>query len=178
MIRNGAPGPRRAFPRDTFVAPGAAAGGQGALPVAALDAGCRRASRAWTRSVDPFWNDAIERGDENAVRGLIERGADVNARDRHGQTGLMLAAHAGRREVVEVLLEHRPALDVAAKFGLSALMLAVVAGHVEIARLLDRAGCDLSARASGAPGFANKTAGDLAAERGMHELASQLRPRP
>lgn len=128
--------------------------------------------------MDPFWGDAIERGDATAVRELPERGADVNARDRHGQTGLMRAAHAGHRGVVEILLERRPALDVTAKFGLSALMLAVVAGHAEIARLLARAGCDLSSRGSGAPGFAEKTASDLAAERGMHELAAELAPDP
>jgi ankyrin repeat protein len=126
--------------------------------------------------MDPFWEDAIRRGDAADVHNLLQRGADVNARDRHGQTGLMLAAHAGHRGVVETLLAHGANLNVTAKFGLSALMLAVVAGHEEIARLLARAGSDLSLRGSGAPGFFNKTARDLAVERDMHELASDLRP--
>ena len=52
-------------------------------------------------------------------------------------------------------------------------MLAVVAGHAEIARLLARAGADLSKRGSGAPGFAGKTARDLALARGMQELADE-----
>jgi len=90
----------------------------------------------------------------------------------------MLAAHAGHRGVVETLLAHGANLNVTAKFGLSALMLAVVAGHTEIARLLARAGADLSLRGSGSPGFANKTARDLAAARGMHELSAELKREP
>jgi ankyrin repeat protein len=126
--------------------------------------------------MDPFWEDAIRRGDAADVQNLLQRGAEVNARDRHGQTGLMLAAHAGHRGVVETLLAQGASLNVTAKFGLSALMLAVVSGHVEIARLLARAGSDLSLRGSGAPGFFNKTARDLAVERGLHELATELNP--
>jgi ankyrin repeat protein len=124
--------------------------------------------------MDPFWEDAIRRGDAADVHNLVQRGADVNARDRYGQTALMLAAHAGHRGVVETLLAHGANLNLTAKFGLSALMLAVVGGNTEIARLLARAGSDLSLRGSGAPGFLNKTARDLAVERGMRELASDL----
>jgi uncharacterized protein len=122
------------------------------------------------------FEDAIRRGDPAAVRALLDRGADVDARDRHGQTALMLAAHAGHREVVEALVARGARLDVTAKFGLSALMLAIVAGHPEVAQRLARAGADLSLRGTGAPGFAGKTARDLALERGMDELAAELEP--
>jgi ankyrin repeat protein len=120
------------------------------------------------------WQDAVTRGDAAAVRVLLRDGADVDARDRHGQTALMLAAHAGHDAVVAVLLEHGAALDVTAKFGLSALMLAIVAGHAETARRIARAGADRSLCGSGAPGFAGKTARDLALERGLHDLAAEL----
>jgi hypothetical protein len=71
---------------------------------------------------------------------------------------------------------YRPitAIDVTAKYGLSALMLAVLNGHADVARELARAGADLSLLGSGAPGFAGRTARDLAAARGMHELAAEL----
>ena len=127
--------------------------------------------------MDAAWEDAIKRGDVRIVLDLLGRGTDVDARDRFGQTALMLAAHAGHREVVETLIAHRANLNITAKFGLSALMLALVAGHPEIARLLAKAGADLSLRGSGAPGFADKTAYDLAVDLGMLDLSAELKPK-
>lgn len=123
------------------------------------------------------WENAIKRGDTRAVLDLLKGGADVDARDRYGQTALMLAAHAGHGEVVATLIAHGADLDRSAKFGVSALMLAIVAGHGEIARFLAQAGADMSLRGSGAPGFAGKTAHDLAVERGMTALAAELKPK-
>ena len=121
------------------------------------------------------WESAVQSGDHEAVRALLQSGANVNARDRYGQTALMLAAHKGHADVVTVLIEHGADLDVTAKYSLSALMLAVVAGHAEIARMLVRAGADRGLQGSGAPGFADKTAYDLATARGMTELYDELR---
>jgi ankyrin repeat protein len=128
--------------------------------------------------MDPAWENAIKQGENRLVRDLLEGGANPDARDRYGQTGLMLAAHGGHREIVETLIAQGADLNITAKFGLSALMLAIVAGHREIARLLAGAGADLTLRGSGAPGFAGKTAGDLALERGWLELATELRATP
>jgi ankyrin repeat protein len=128
--------------------------------------------------MDAGWENAIKRGDVEDVRDLLDRGADVDARDCHGQTALMLAAHAGHREVVKALIAHRADLNTTAKYGLSALMLALVAGHAEVVRLLADAGADLTLRGTGAPGLADKTAYDLAVERDMRELSAALRPKP
>jgi ankyrin repeat protein len=128
--------------------------------------------------MDMFWEDAIKRGDVDVVRDLLLRGIGVDAKDRYGQTGLMLAAQAGHRDVVQTLIDHGANLNVTAKYGLSALMFAVIAGHQDIARVLGKAGADLSLRGTGAPGFANQTAADLAAARGMEELAAELKPKP
>ena len=87
----------------------------------------------------------------------------------------MLAAVAGHLEAVEVLLAAGANTDVTAKFGLSAAMLAVVNRHQSVARALAAAGADLSLRGSGAPGFAGKTAADLARDHGLADLAEQLR---
>ena len=126
--------------------------------------------------MDATWEDAIKCGNVAIVLDLLGRGIAVDARDRYGQTGLMLAAHAGHRELVKTLIAPRANLNITAKFGLSALMLAVVSGHTEIACLLAKAGADLSLRGSGAPGFADKTAYDLALERAMLELSVELKP--
>lgn len=121
------------------------------------------------------WERAVLSGDHEAVRALLQSGADVNARDRYGQTALMLAAHRGHAVIVDVLIEHGADLDVTAKYSLSALMLAVIAGHEGIVRALMRAGADRSLQGSGAPGFAGKTAYDLAVEREMRALYYELR---
>jgi ankyrin repeat protein len=81
------------------------------------------------------WEDAANRGDVQDVRDLLDKGTDVDARNHHGQTALMLAAHAAHLEVVSVLVAHRANLNMTTKYGLSALMLALVAGHVEVATL-------------------------------------------
>jgi ankyrin repeat protein len=72
--------------------------------------------------MDAAFEDAINRGHVRDVCDLLDQGADVNARDRHGQTALMLAAHAGHREVVEALVARRANVNMTAKYGLSALM--------------------------------------------------------
>lgn len=128
--------------------------------------------------MDTRWEAAVRQGDVATVRDALGGGADVNARDRHGQTALMLAAHAGHLVLVEVLIARGASLNTTAKHGLSALMLAVVAGHEDVALLLADAGAEHSLRGTGAPGFAGKTARDLAVERGMHELSARLKAKP
>jgi uncharacterized protein YbaA (DUF1428 family) len=49
-------------------------------------------------------------------------------------------------------------------------MLALIAGHAEVARLPAKAGADISLRGTGAPGFDDKTAYDLAVERGLRAV--------
>ena len=123
------------------------------------------------------WERAIRRGDAVAVRALIAEGAAIDARDSHGQSGVMVAAHLGHVDCVRALVEAGANLNAAAKFTLTALMLAVVAGHDEVARCLLDAGADPDVRGSGAPGFAGKTAADLATARGDVDLAAYLRRR-
>lgn len=123
------------------------------------------------------WSDAIGRDDVDALSALVEAGADVNSRDRHGQSGLMVAARDGRRQAVRFLVARGADLNHTAKFGLSATMLAVVNGHVEIVRSLAQAGAALDIQGRGAPGFAGKTALDLAEARNDAEMVAALRER-
>jgi len=126
----------------------------------------------------PEWEAAAKRGDVAALSSMLDAGADPDSRDAHGQTALMLAAHAGHRDAVHTLVDAGAELDHSAKFGLTATMLAVVAGHEAVARLLAEAGADLRALGSGAPGFARKTAADLARDGGREDLALALDPGP
>ena len=88
------------------------------------------------------WQTAVERGDVAALSALLERGEDVDSRDRYGQTALMLAA---------------------------------INDRVEVVRLLIAAGANTDLQGSGAPGFAGKTALDLAKDLGREEIADLLR---
>jgi len=112
-----------------------------------------------------------------AARRLIDRGENVDALDRHGQTALMLAAHAGHTELVRLLIDSGADLDRTAKYHLSALMLAVIGGHATIVELLLSAGCESEIQGSGAPGFAGKTASDLARDLGRGTISELLQSR-
>lgn len=117
------------------------------------------------------WEQAVRRGDVETLRRLLTAGADINARDRHGQTALMIAAQDGQAGMVRFLVEHGAALNHTAKYRLSALMLAVIRGHADIVRTLVEAGADLTIRGTGAPGFSGKTALDLATAQGRFDIA-------
>lgn len=105
---------------------------------------------------------------------MLTEGADINARDTHGQNALMLSARAGQLPMVQVLLSHGTELDRTAKHGLSALMLAILGGHqAVVCRLID-AGADCEIRGSGAPGFSGKSALDLAQVQGLTRVIARL----
>jgi ankyrin repeat protein len=123
----------------------------------------------------PDWERASKSGDLTVLKRMIAAGHDVNATDGYGQTALMRAAHAGQPDTVAWLIEHGADLNHTSKFRLSALMLAIVGGHPQIARALVKAGADVSIRGTGAPGFHDKTAADLAEARGDPRLAAFIR---
>lgn len=108
------------------------------------------------------WKAAVKAGNASALRALADAGADVDARDEHGQTALMNAAREGHTEVVRLLIERGADLNHTAKYNLSAIMLAVLNRRDAIVGLLADAGADLTIKGAGAPGFAGKTALDLA----------------
>jgi ankyrin repeat protein len=120
------------------------------------------------------WQNAVEHGDAAALAAMLGQGEDVDSRDRYGQTALMLSARSGHDEAVEVLLAHGAALDHAAKYGLTALMLAAINDRVDVVRLLVAAGANKDLQGSGAPGFAGKTALDLAIDLRREDIADIL----
>jgi ankyrin repeat protein len=123
------------------------------------------------------WQDAAQCGDAGVLADLIDRGFDIDSRDRFGQTALMLAARNGHPDAARVLVKAGADLDRTAKYHLSALMLAVINGHTSIVRLLTEAGADTEIRGTGAPGFAGKTALDLAEDLGSDSVCELLKNR-
>lgn len=117
------------------------------------------------------WRHAIENDDVLMLEHLHQAGADLDALDAHGQSGLMLCALRGSSKAAAWLVSRGAALDRTAKYGLSALMLAVINDRPEIVRALIDGGADRSIRGTGAPGFSGKTALDLATAAGRTEIA-------
>ena len=63
-----------------------------------------------------FLMHAAARGDVDIVKLLLEHEADVNAKDRSGETALFKAMDAGHSQVVELLLRHEPSVESVANF--------------------------------------------------------------
>jgi ankyrin repeat protein len=85
------------------------------------------------------------------VRALVEKGADLNAKDNGGQTALMKAVWMGRcnADVVRFLIEKGADVNAYDKNGYTALMTAANQGFVDIVRALVEKGADLNAQDNG-----------------------------
>ena len=60
---------------------------------------------------EPLWA-AVRNGDAKAVKALLDKGADVNAKNEIGITALWIAASKGQPDIVTVLLEHGADLEL------------------------------------------------------------------
>lgn len=97
---------------------------------------------ASVKPADPALSEELlnvaKKGDAAAVKSLLAKGADVNAKTRYNQTPLMFAAQQGHIEIVKTLLEAGADLNVTDTFykSVTALSAAADKGHVEIVKLL------------------------------------------
>ncbi|MBI5898120.1 MAG: ankyrin repeat domain-containing protein [Rhodocyclales bacterium] len=87
--------------------------------------------------------DAAERGDSEAVVGLLQRGMDVNTADRDGNTLLMISARTENLELMRFLVSNRAAVNRRNRFGDTALLIAAIKGSVGGVDLLHKSGAQL-----------------------------------
>lgn len=83
---------------------------------------------------------ASYRGQLVTAQLLIERGADVNLKDKRGTSPIMTAAREGHVAVVKLLLDKGADPNGKNKDGESAISRAAAEGHAEIEAILKRAG--------------------------------------
>lgn len=85
---------------------------------------------------EQLW-EAARKGDAAAAQTLLDKGADVNAKFRYGQTALFKAAERGHAEVVRLLLARGADASVKDTFyGATAMTWALDHKHVEVVRAL------------------------------------------
>ena len=80
---------------------------------------------------------AVRNGDATAVRALLERDADVNARQGDGATALHWAAHLNDLDAADLLIRAGAAVDATNDLGVTPLWVATTAGNAAmVAKLL------------------------------------------
>lgn len=84
--------------------------------------------------------DAVQRGDTQAVRSLLEKKADVNAAQADGATALHWAAYRGDEESAIALIRAGAKVNARNQYGVTPLALAAQQGSAPVLNLLLEAG--------------------------------------
>ena len=122
-----------------------------------------------SRQLNHLLFDAAKRGCLELAKQALDQGASISARDRFGNTALVLAAAAGETKVATLLLERGAKVDRANLAGSTALLRAAIADERRSVKLL------LSAKAN--PNVVNRrglTAVTAAAFNGNERLLAML----
>ena len=77
------------------------------------------------------------------IRGLIEEGADINAKNKCGDTALTLGARGGHTEICLALIEEGADIEVQGGYGYTALIWAAGGGDTKIAKALIDKGANI-----------------------------------
>ncbi len=106
----------------------------------------RQRLEAWLKEgvdVNTELMNAIVGADADRVKFLIEKGADVNKRDKLGALPLGAAASIRRTDLMQILLDAGAKPDATDSDGMTALQHAINVNHVPSIELLARRGADI-----------------------------------
>ncbi|MCX6992386.1 MAG: ankyrin repeat domain-containing protein [Kiritimatiellaeota bacterium] len=96
-------------------------------------------------------HEAAKQGNLADVQQHLQRGADINAKDKDGYTPLMAAAINGNLDVVKVLVDKGADVNARAEDGNTALELAKVNRHPDVVEFLKQHGAKEPTSTSHAP---------------------------
>ncbi|KAL7805230.1 hypothetical protein V8C44DRAFT_352281 [Trichoderma aethiopicum] len=100
---------------------------------------------AVNRSQTPLhW--AVTNNWQSTVRQLLQMGAFIDARDRNGNTALLLSLFHGHEEIAELLIEAGANINARDSDGQTALLIAVRFEHEDLVRILIDKGSDVDAK--------------------------------
>lgn len=116
-------------------------------------------------NLTPLFN-AVEVGSPKLIQFLVERWADVDARDNWGLTPLHYAARLGDKSVIEALLKAGATIEATDRDGYTPLHMAAAYGCWQGTWALLWAGASLTART-----LEGKTPADVAKDAGHWDLA-------
>lgn len=94
------------------------------------------------------FTQAIERGNERAVKVFLKAGVKANEKDASGIAPLIKAASLNRTSVAAVLIEYKADINVRDAQGFTPLHWAAFRGFPEMTRLLVEKGADVNAKSN------------------------------
>ena len=100
-----------------------------------------------TAFADPI-HDATKAGDLAGVQAELDKGVDVNKKDKAEMTPLHPAAANGHKEIAELLIAAGADVNAKDRWGMTPLHLAARKGRKEVAKLLLTKGADVNAKAN------------------------------
>ncbi len=93
--------------------------------------------------MDELLFKAVQEGNAEAVKSLLDGGVDANVKDNFDYTPIAYAAHNGYTEIVRLLIGKGANVNVIDNDGDTPLTYAMEANHTDIIKLLEEHGAEI-----------------------------------